>query len=243
MGSEKAVKQIETHAKKRASGFMTILGVAADITAVAALVFNKDLAVFVQIASVAGVAIGVYLLLRQWGKPVGARVLFAVACIAAGCVVGAVSLVAGGQATSATNGNSSNSGGNTSVGLDGNVTTFQFRLEPYQGIDLDAGKHTQSDVVATDGPNGNVDIFMEQFGYLVVNNGSFYHDPGGPDSEVRSRCATILAVQRNPEPQVLPQKSQPACFKTSSGKKGWLRANDAAFTGQVYAVLNVQVWQ
>lgn len=234
MAIEKEKAATETHAKRRASSFMTVLGVAADISAVAALVFNKDLAVFVQIASVAGVAVGVYLLLRQWGKPVGMRVLFAVACIVAGSVVGALSL-AGAITTS---GNPPSNGAANSKSR-----AFQFRLEPYQGIDLDAGKHAQSDVVDTDGPNGNIDIFMAQFGYLVVNNGSFYPDTGGPDNGIHSRCAKILTAQRNPDLQILPQKSAPACFKTSAGKMGWLRTNDSDFTGQTYAVLNVQVWQ
>jgi hypothetical protein len=46
--------ETNTNSKKRASNFMTVLGVSADITAIAALIFNKDLNVFIQIASVAG---------------------------------------------------------------------------------------------------------------------------------------------------------------------------------------------
>lgn len=254
MAKEEDARQIDTHAKKRANNFMAVLGVAADISAVAALIFNKDLTLFVQIASVAGLAVGVYLLLRQWGKPVGVRVLFAVVCVTAGSVVGALALMISIQSVTTTTSNSPGTSSSTSgqTGQSGgassgstsnaNGAAFQFRLEPYQGIDLDAGKHAQSDVVVTDGPNGNVDIFMTQFGYLTVNGGSFYPDTGGPDSDIHSRCNKALDAQRNPEAEVLPQKVSPVCFKTSAGKMGWLRANDTALTGQMYAVLNVQVW-
>ena len=243
MGKEETAHQIDIHAKKRANSFMTVLGVTADISAVAALVFNKDLTIFVQIASVAGVAVGMYLLLRQWGKPVGTRVLLATACITAGCVVGTLSLVAGTHPKPTTTDNPANSSSNLQTGSNNNAAAFQFRLEPYQGIDLDAGKHAQSDVTDTDGPNGNVDIFMTQFSYLVVNNGSYYADTGGPDNEIHSRCTKALTAQRNPEPQFLPQKDKTACFKTSAGKMGWLRVNDSNLTGQQeYAVLNVQIW-
>ncbi|HVI69583.1 MAG TPA: hypothetical protein VM581_03935 [Magnetospirillaceae bacterium] len=213
------VQQQGTQAKQRAAGFMTALGVAADISAVAVLVFNKDFSLFVQFASVAGVTVGLYLLIRQWGKPVGVRVLLAIVCITAGGVAGALSLV--GPSTG------------------GAGATFQFRLTPYQGIDLDASKH---DVVDTDGPNGDFDIFMTKFGYLTVNNGSFYADTEGPDSEIYSRCTKALTAQREPEDQIMPQKSVRVCFKTSAGKTGWLRVNDAVINGQIYAVLNVQVW-
>lgn len=206
---------------------MTALGVMADISAVAVLVFNKDFSLFVQFASVAGAAVGVYLLIRQWGKPVGVRVLFTVACITAGCVAGALSLAAGAPAGAGT------------VAPPGKGTAFQFRLTPYQGIDLDSNKRQ---VIDTDGPNGDVDIFMAQFTYLEVNNGSFYIDTEGPDSEIYSRCTRALSTQRNPQSQVLPQKDVRVCFKTSAGKIGWIRVNDFSMRGQEYAVLNVQLW-
>lgn len=209
-------QQVGTQAKKRAAGFMAALGVVANISAVAGLVFNTPFSLFVQFAAVAGVIVGVYLLIRQWGKPVGARVLLAVACITAGCVVGALSLA---------------------WSHDDDV--FQFRLTNYQGIDLDASKPK---VVDTDGPNGDIDLFMAKYNYLVVNGGSFYYPATGPDSDAYNRCAKVLKAEREPHPQVLPEKNMQLCFKTSAGKNGWLRVNDASLYGQIYAVINVQIW-
>jgi len=242
--SHDAATQLNTRAKKRAGNFMTVLGVAADITAVAALIFNKDLAVFVQIAAVAGIAVGLYLLLRQWGRPVGFRVLLAIVCITAGCVAGALSLQARGLPTVGGNTPSPGASSPTSSPTPANTTNtaFQFRLTPYTGIDLDAGVHAQSDVTDADGPNGNIDLFMSKFGYIEVNGGSFYTDTEGPDSEIHSRCTKSLTAQREPHSQILPTKATRACFKTSSGKMGWVLSNDADFDGQPYAVLNVRVW-
>lgn len=234
---------INTNGKKRAGNFMTVLGVAADITAIAALVFNKDFNVFIQIASIAGIAVGIYLLLRQWGKPVGFRVLLAVVCITVGFVVGALSLHArevpspGDKKPDGTNITNTTS----STASDAPVA-FQFRLKPYTGINVDAGKREQSDVVDSDGPNGDVDIFMSQFGYLEVNGGAFYIDAGGPDSEIYDRCTKALTAQRDPHPKILPTKTVRACFKTSDGKTGWLLSNDASFDSELYTVLNVKVW-
>ncbi len=164
---------------------------------------------------------GGYLLIRQWGKPVGVRVLFAVACITAGCVVGALSLGAGAPWSS------------------GDGKAYQFRLTPYQGIDLDSSKR---EVVETDGPNGDIDLFMAKFNYLVLNNSSFYYPAEGPDSEIYSRCTRVLTAQREPHEQVMPVKNMQLCFKTSAGKTGWLRVNDADLDDQIYAVINVQIW-
>lgn len=230
--------------KKRAGNFMTVLGVAADITAIAALVFNKDFNVFIQIASIAGIAVGIYLLLRQWGRPVGFRVLLAVMCITVGFVVGALSLQARGVHPPSDDKKPDGTNTTTTTSSNGNdaPVAFQFRLKPYTGIDLDAGKHTQSDVVDTDGPNGDIDVFMDQFGYLQVNGGAFYTDAGGPDSEIYDRCTKALTTQRDPHPQILPTKTVRACFKTSGGKTGWLLSNDASINNEPYAVLNNKVW-
>ena len=238
-------RQPNTPAKKRAGNFMAILGVAADITAIAALVFSKDLHAFVQITAIAGLAVGTFLLLREWGRPVGVRVLLAMACIIAGFVAGALSL----QATSSPASGGTNSSGTTgtptsgtNATANGTDTAFQFRLQPDSGIDLDAGTHSQKDVVDTDGPNGDIDIFMSEPGYIQANGGSFYIDTEGPDSEIHNRCAKAVASQRDPHVQILPSRNTRACFKTSSGKTGWLRSNDADFTNQTYAVLNVKIW-
>ena len=234
---------IHTTSKKHAGNFMTVLGVAADITAVAALAFNKDFKVFIQIASIAGIAVGIYLLLRQWGKPVGLRVILAVVCITAGFVVGALSMQARGVPSSndKTSDGTSTTSTMPSIVSDAQVA-FQFRLKPFTGINIDAGKRAQSDVVDSDGPNGDVDIFMDQFGYLEVNGGAFYTDAGGPDNEIHSRCTRVLTAQRDPHPEILPIKAVRACFKTSGGKTAWLLSNDASFNGEPYAVLNIKVW-
>lgn len=238
--------QPDAHAKKRAGNFMAVLGVAADIAAIAAFVFNKDLAVFVQIAAIAGIAVGIFLLLRQWGKPVGVRVLLALVCITTGFVAGALSLQARGL--SASTGGTSNTNATTTPPVNSadstNITdsAFQFRLKPYMGINLDAGQHTQSDVVDTDGPNGDIDIFMDEYGYLEINGGSFYLDTDGPDSEIHTRCNKALTSQRDPHPKLLPSKGSRACFKTSGGKMGWFWSNDVVLSGDLYVVLNVRIW-
>lgn len=239
----------DAHAKKRAGNFMAVLGVAADIAAIAAFIFNKDLAVFVQIAAIAGIAVGTFLLLRQWGKPVGVRVLLALACITAGFVAGALSLQARGlpASTSTTSGTTNtrpNETNTTATPLASSTadTAFQFRLKPYMGINLDAGQHTQGDVVDTDGPNGDIDVFMDEYGYLEVNGGSFYLDTEGPDNEIHSRCSRALTTQRDPHAKILPSKGTRACFKTSGGMTGWLWSNDMALSGDSYVVLNVKIW-
>jgi len=247
MESKTVTSQPDAHAKKRAGNFMAVLGVAADIAAIAAFVFNKDLAVFVQIAAIAGIAVGIFLLLRQWGKPVGVRVLLALVCITAGSVAGALSLQARGLPAST--GGTSGTGATTvppanSAADSTNITdsAFQFRLKPYTGINLDAGQHTQSDVVDTDGPNGDIDIFMDEYGYLEINGGSFYLDTDGPDNEIHTRCSKALTSQRDPHSKLLPSKGSRACFKTSGGKMGWFWSNDVVLSGDLYVVLNVRVW-
>ncbi len=212
-------QQQDAQPKKRADRFMTALGVVVNVAGLAGLVFS-NFSVLVQFAAVAGVIVGIYLLLHQWGKPVGLRVLFAIACITAGCVVGTLSFEADAPWSR---------GGNTS----------EIRLTTYQGVDLDSSKRAPVDA---DGPNGDIDIFMAEYNYLVVNGGSFYRPDPGPDSKTYDRCTRVLTTQREPLSQVFPQKHVQLCFKTSAGKTGWLRVNDASFDGEIYAVLNVQIW-
>ncbi|XVV02513.1 hypothetical protein ACQPW3_34930 [Actinosynnema sp. CA-248983] len=122
--------------------------------------------------------------------------------------------------------------------------TGEVRLTYGTGVDLDK---RQPEGVDVEGPNGDVDLFMNDLNDVAVaavraNGGELYADEG-PEKDARVRCTATLKAQKDTS-LFYGYAGKQYCFATSTGDVAWMRINDIVEkkTATDYVVLNVKVW-
>lgn len=231
---------------------LTLIGATANLTAIVTFL-NRPPDLSVVLAALVPVGLGVYLLIRHWGRPIGAVAVLACLSIAAGAfLLGRLGPVAAsGTATHRTRDETpGDPGGTDPGGTSGGVEPDgtgpgggpaslagyfggQRRLTPDTGVDLERAPR---DVRPVDGPNGTVDIVYID-GLLRANGGGLVADLGAP-ATAGARCAKAGA--RNAIYFAIPQTPAQYCFETSDHRPAWLRVNDTRY-GE-YVVLDLKVW-
>lgn len=239
--------------------FLAIIAIIADIAAVVSLGFSLPVQVVLVAASLS-ILLGIFAFVRGWNKSVkwavGVFASFGLGTLVLGWTLSSMMQVSvpthvGMTPTSAssvtptpnTPGNTSAAEVKTPVSASAQPqagSAKQIRIKAQEGVDVEV---SPPKVEETDGPNDDLDLYMDGSGYILSNEGNIFNDEvSAPEKDAYTRCKKMIDAGKDANKQ-LPFVGRQFCFRTSTGKVGWARVNAADIASkQSFAVLNIQYW-
>jgi hypothetical protein len=161
-------KPKRSRGRQYASTMLVVLGVVANTAAVADL-FTKHISAIGLVGGTMAIIVGLYLLLRVWGKPVGWQVMLSVAIIVAGSVTLSLILQKGGYIDT---GNTANT---KPKPVDPKAITDKGKLYTFNlndGLDLDDGNETM--LVQQSYAKAPADIYFGDWAEIQPTTEKFY---------------------------------------------------------------------